>query len=392
MLLPDPLAQLASTLSKIGRTRVGRDLTVNPPIQRASTLLFDEADGLFSDANRTYGLEGLSVHDCLKGALLAVEGGAGCTLAPSGLAACTLALLAATRSGDEVLITDSVYRPTRRFADGLLSRFGVTARYFDPACGAQIDSLIQPNTRLIWLESPGSITFEVQDIPAITSVARPRGVLTAIDNTWSAGVFFKPFEHGVDLSIQALTKYQAGHADVLMGSVIGASADVAEQVAACNLMLGMGVSPDDAYLVLRGLRTMPVRLAQQGASALKVAHWLSAQAAVSSVLHPALPGAPGHALWARDFTGASGVFGFTLAQAWPDQAVSRFMSDLSLFGIGASWGGFESLIVPGDRMMARSATRWQASGPLFRLSIGLEDPNDLIADLDAGLAQLSLPL
>jgi cystathionine beta-lyase len=329
----------------------------------------------------------MAIHDALKDALLAVEGGAGATLAPSGLMACTLAILAFARDDSELLMVDSVYGPTRRFCDRMLKRLGVRTLYYDPRIGARIADLVTEKTCAVFLESPGSLTFEIQDVPAIAAAARARGVPTIIDNTWSAGLYFKPFDHGVDVSVQALTKYQAGHADVLVGAALSRTRELAERMRWAAKELGVGTSPDDAYLALRGMRTMAARLAQQSASALRIAEWLARRPEVARVLHPALPDFPDHALWKRDFTGASGLFGFVLKPV-AAESIARMLEGMSVMAMGFSWGGYESLITPSDPAIERTANPWRAEGPLLRLSVGLEHVDDLIADLEAGLGRL----
>ncbi len=382
------------TLSEATRTIVagkgakGSGGGVHPPIQRCSTLLIERYGDLYRDDLQTYGLEGMEVHRVLKSSLMEIEGGADATLAPSGLAACTLAILAMTQAGGHVLTPDSVYGPTRRFCDTLGRRFGIETTYYDPRIGSGIDALIQPNTTLVWLESPGSLTFEVQDAPAIAAAARARGVATAIDNTWSAGVFFKPFDHGIDLSIQALTKYQGGHADILVGAVLARTPALGRRVAAANKQLGLGVSPDDAWLVVRGLKTMHARLAIHDANARSLARWLEARLEVDSVLHPALESHPDHALWARDFTGAGGLFGVVLKPVAEERLVAM-LEGYRLFKMGFSWGGFESLIIPCDPQLTRTASRAAFAGPLLRLQVGLEALDDLKADLEDGFARLT---
>lgn len=365
------------------------DGAVNPPVQRVSTILLSKVSELYGADIQTYGLEGMAVHRTLEQALIEIEGGAAVQLVPSGLAACTLPFFALCKAGDHVLVSDSVYGPTRRFCDRLLKNMGVDTTYFTPRIdAAALGDLIRPNTKLLFLESPGSLTFEIHDTKALTAIAQARGIKTAIDNTWSAGVFFKPFEHGVDISIQALTKYQAGHADVLMGAILSADKTIAAQIKQTAKDIGFGVSPDEAYLALRGLRTMHVRLKQHDATARDVASWLAAQPEVARVLHPALPGSPDHALWKRDFTGAAGLFGVVLKPC-TDAQLAAMLEGYKHFGLGFSWGGYESLVIPCDPQVKRVAEAWRAEGPLLRYSIGLETTADLIADLEAGFARLA---
>lgn len=380
--------RVETRLALAGRDPSRHDGAVNPAIHRATTLVIDDTADLYNTPKKTYALEGMAVQEALKDALLAIEGGAAATLAPSGLGACTLALLTIARAGGELLVVDSVYGPTRRFCNTVLHRLGVRTTYFDPHIGGDIAGLINDNTCGVFLESPGSITFEVQDIPAIAAVAQARSVPTILDNTWSAGLYYKPFEHGIDLSVQALTKYQAGHADAFMGAVLSATPQMGERVKATYKQLGLGASPDDAYLVLRGMRSMSVRLERQAASGLQVARWLETRPEVARVIHPALPSHPDHAIWKRDFTGAAGVFGAVLKTVDEARLKAMFES-YALFSMGFSWGGYESLIIPCDDNITRTAKPWKAEGPLVRLSIGLEHPDDLIADLTAGFARLA---
>ena len=358
---------------------------VNPPVQRASTVLLADAASLYGGDAPSYGRGGLGVQASLEAALCELEHAETAKVFSSGAAAITAALMTVLSAGDEVLVTAGAYAPTRRFCEGMLTRFGVTPRAFAPDASAEaVLAMIGPATRAIFLESPASLTFELQDVAAIAAGARERGVLTLIDNTWGAGVLFKPLDHGVDLSIQALTKYASGGSDVFMGSVAVRDPKLGERLVQTGWDTGWAVSPDDCYTVLRSLRTLPVRLARHGASALEVAHWLQAQPEVARLLCPALPGCPGHALWARDFSGANGLFGLVL-QPGPARAAAAFLDALRVFGLGFSWGGFESLAVSGDPQVRNPARGWKADGALMRLHVGLEAPADLIADLRRGL-------
>ncbi|HEX6375290.1 MAG TPA: cystathionine beta-lyase [Allosphingosinicella sp.] len=379
-----------TNLAHGGRREEWRGRVVNPPVHRASTILFDSVAELRAAAPEFgkpyYGLHGTPTQWALSEALTELEpGAAGTMLYSSGLAAVTAALLTMLSAGDELLMTDSVYGPTRRFCDGLLKRYGVATHYYDPLAGAGIAALIGERTRAIFLESPGSLTMEVQDVPAICAAAKARGVATLLDNTWATPFFFPALAAGVDLSILAGTKYVGGHADVMLGSVT-ANADWFGKLERTSWDLGQSVSPDDAWLGARGLRTMGVRLRRHEASALAIARWLKAQPQVAAVLHPALADCPGHELWLRDFKGSSGLFSFVL-KGGDDAARTRFIDGLELFGIGYSWGGYESLVVPADPERVRTATRWRAEGPMVRLHIGLEDVDDLIEDLAAGLSR-----
>ncbi|WP_338427160.1 cystathionine beta-lyase [Sphingopyxis kveilinensis] len=375
-----------------GDPRLGGGV-VNPPVWRASTILYDSIADLKARGHAThdklyYGRRGTPTVWALADALTAMEPGAeGTLLYPSGVAANSAGLLALLSPGDHLLMVDSAYEPTRAFCDGMLARLGVTTTYYDPLVGAGIAELIRPETRLIFLESPGSLTFEVQDVPAITRVARARGVLTMIDNTWATPLLFPALAHGVDVAMMSLTKYVGGHSDAMMGSLTATRA-VWPKLRSAAYQLGQSVSPDDCALMLRGLRTLDVRMQRHGENGLAVAKWLAGRAEVGRVLHPALAGDPGHAIWSRDFAGTSGLFGFTLKGA-DEGARTRFVDSLSHFGIGFSWGGYESLIVPADPASLRTATRWSDPDPLVRVSIGLEDPADLIADLERGFAAMA---
>jgi len=363
---------------------------VNPPVWRASTILFDNVAHLRSAGHDMhqrlfYGRKGTPTAWALADALTALEpGAAGTMLYPSGVAAIAGALLALLKPGDQLLMVDSAYDPTRSMCDGLLADFGIETVFYDPLIGAGIDALITDRTAAIFLESLGSLTFEVQDVPAIVAVAKARDIPTLIDNSWATPLFFPALAMGVDIAILACTKYIVGHSDVMMGSVT-ANARWWPKVRGRAWGLGQVVSPDDAALTLRSLRTLAVRLDRHQASARILADWLAARPEVARVLHPALPDCPGHAAWARDFRGSSGLFSFVLAGGGEAERAA-FIDALRLFGIGYSWGGFESLALPVDPARYRTARPWQAEGPVVRLHIGLEEPADLIADLESGLA------
>jgi cystathionine beta-lyase len=364
---------------------------VNTPVVRASTVIFDsiaamrDADRAMKKNEKTlyYGRRGTPTHWTLQEAITDLAGGADTVLTPSGLSACTLAILGSVKSGDHILVTDSVYEPTRIFCEGFLKSFGVETTYFDPLIGGDVGSLIKTNTRLVFCESPGSLTFEIQDIPAIAAAAHRRGAKVAVDNTWASPVFCRPLALGADLSVEAATKYIVGHSDAMMGAITG-TAEAIAGVQKASGGIGIAVSPDDVYLATRGLRTLAVRLRRHEENALKVARWLQTQAEVKRILYPALPNDPGHAIWKRDFQGASGLFGVVFKQSTVE-AVAAFIDSMDLFPLGFSWGGFESLIAPFTPM--RTARPWAEPVPGIRLHIGLEDPGDLIADLERGLAR-----
>lgn len=362
--------------------------TVNPPVQRGSTVLLSSAAALYDSHQPTYGRQGLSAQNALTDALDALEGAAGTCLYPSGLAAVTGVMMALLKTGDEILVTDGVYAPTRRFCAQVLKAFGVRTRYFAPdASPAEVMAMTSEATRLILLESPASLTFEMQDTPAIAKAARDRGVLTAIDNTYGAGLIFKPLSHGVDVSIQALTKYVGGHSDLFMGSASASDPAILRRLRAGVLNIGWAVSPDDAYQMHRGLRTLALRMEQHAACTLEVAAWLQDRPEVAEIFCPSLPGSAGHALWKRDFTGGNGLFAFTLKPV-SEASVHAFLDALNLFGLGFSWGGFESLAIHCDPQLAFRQSPPTLAGPLIRLHVGLEAPQDLIADLEQGLAAL----
>ncbi|MFZ0844186.1 MAG: cystathionine beta-lyase [Pseudolabrys sp.] len=363
---------------------------VNPPVYHASTVLYPTGEDQVAHRSRyQYGRRGTPTSEALENALTEIEGPgcAGVALLPSGLAAISTALLAVAGSGDHVLITDSVYRPTRNFCDGVFKRMGVETTYYDPLIGADIAKLFKPNTRLVFVEAPGSQSFEMQDIPAIAKVAHDKGALVLMDNTWATPLYFRAFEKGVDLSIQAGTKYIGGHSDIMFGCVSANAVTLPALKTTMNTM-GLCVGPDDIYLALRGLRTMAVRLARHNESGLRVARWFEQRPEVAHVLHPALESDPGHAIWKRDFTGACGLFSIVL-KPMSEKAVYAFMNELTLFGMGYSWGGFESLVILFDCAEYRTATPWAPGGPTLRFHIGLEDPGDLIADLEGGFAAMA---
>ncbi|WP_158046339.1 cystathionine beta-lyase [Skermanella pratensis] len=365
---------------------------VNPPVYHASTVLFptvaalEEAGHSFDGVR--YGRIGTPTSQAFEATVARLEGGFKAVTAPSGLAAISTALLAFVSAGDHILVTDSVYGPTRLFCSDMLKRLGVEAEFYDPLAGAGIERLIRPNTRVVFLESPGSLTFEVQDVPAIADAARKSGAVVMIDNTWATPLFFKPFDHGVDLSIHAATKYMVGHSDAMLGVITAGTEEVWNRLKRNAVQLGTCAGPDDIYLGLRGLRTMGARLRQHQDTAIALARWLQARPEVVRVLHPALPDDPGHALWRRDFTGACGLFAIELKPC-SAAAVAAFLDGMELFGMGYSWGGYESLILPIHPEKLRTATRWRSDGPMIRLHAGLEDPSDLIADLDQGFARLA---
>ncbi|PZU84177.1 MAG: cystathionine beta-lyase [Chelatococcus sp.] len=378
------------------RTRLvlaGRDPSdsygfVNPPIVRGSTVVYPNTeDFLARKARYTYGTQGNPTIDALIAACNTIEGGAGTVVTPSGLLACTLPFLAFLSAGDHVLVTDSVYRPTRNFCETLLKRMGVETTYYDPSVGADIAGLFKPNTKAVWTEAPGSQTFEMQDIPAIVAAAHARDILVMMDNTWATPLFFDSHRAGVDITVQAGTKYYAGHSDVLIGTISARTPELYKQLRASWEQLGLIIAPEDAFLTLRGMRTMAIRLKEQMPAGLEMARWLQQRPEIARVMHPGLPEDPGHALWKRDFTGCSSLFAIEFAPV-SMKALAAMLDGLTLFGMGASWGGYESLVLPFDCRSYRTATTPSFEGPTVRLHIGLEDLDDLKADLDAGFARL----
>jgi cystathionine beta-lyase len=377
----------ATAVVLAGRTPFEFEGFVNTPIFRGSTVLSPTVEQFLGHKGRyVYGRRGTPTTDALSDALRTLEGGAGVVLTPSGLSAITTAILSVVKSGDHILVTDSAYNPTRVFCNTVLAKLGVETTYYDPVIGSGIESILKPNTRAIFLEAPGSLSFEMQDVPAITAIAKKHDAVTIMDNTWATPIYFKPHEFGIDLSLEAGTKYLGGHADANLGWV-SATEKYWTQLKDTHGNLGLCPGPEDVFLSLRGLRTLAVRLERHMTSGLKIAQWLKARPEVARVLHPALEGDPGHAIWKRDFKGACGLFSIVL-KPYSAEALAGFVEGLELFGIGASWGGFESLAIPFDCSKMRSATKWQPEGPAVRLHIGLEDPDDLIADLEHGLAKL----
>ncbi|HTV36182.1 MAG TPA: cystathionine beta-lyase [Xanthobacteraceae bacterium] len=387
---PRPPRQAATRVVTGGRDPASNYGFVNPPVYHASTVLYPSAeDFLAHRARYQYGRRGTPTTEALEGALADLEGPqcAGVALLPSGLAAISAALLAAVKAGDHILVTDSAYGPTRNFCEQILKRFGVATTYYDPLIGARIAELFQDNTRAVYLEAPGSLSFEMQDVGAIAKVAHDKGALVLMDNTWATPLYFRPLDHGVDLVIQAGTKYIGGHSDVMLGTV-SANAAAVNALKTTVRLTGLCEGPDDVYLGLRGVRTLAVRLERHFKSGLAVAHWLQQRPEVLRLLHPAMPGDPGHAIWKRDFTGASGLFSMVLKPV-PQKAVHAFLDTLTLFGIGASWGGYESLAIPFDCAPLRTVTRWAPGGPTVRFHIGLEAVEDLLADLERGFAAMA---
>jgi cystathionine beta-lyase len=373
-----------------GRDTKAQKGFVNPAVFHGSTVLYPTAEDLHAHRSEfQYGRHGTPTTRALQDVLMALEGPqcAGVGLAPSGLAAITTTLLSVLKAGDHLLVCDNVYRPSRNFCNGMLARYGVEITYFDPLIGGGIESLFKPNTKAVLIEAPGSQSFEMPDIPAIAAVAHARGALVIDDNTWATPLYHRSLDQGVDISMQAATKYIGGHSDIMFGT-ISANEKAWPLLAEGIRLLGVCAGPDDVFLALRGVRTLSVRLAQHHKSGLDMARWLAARPEVAKVLHPALESHPGHAIWKRDFTGASGLFSIVLKPA-PQQAVDAMLDTVKLFGMGFSWGGFESLVIPFDCDLYRTATKWAPGGPTLRFHIGLENVDDLKADLDRGFAALN---
>lgn len=380
-------------LGRVARERAAKG-PVNPDLQRASTILFKSVRE-FEDAQRTrtgrnalyYGTYGTETTFAFTDAMAALEGGYGAIAVSSGLAAIIAMLQTFVKRGEHLLVPDSVYGPVRFACDGVLRELGIETTYYEPTIGKEIEAQIRPNTRLLYLESPGSMTFEIQDVPALVAVAKARGIPTAIDNTWATGYLFDAFAHGVDVSINAATKYVAGHSDVVLGAIVSTE-QYFPKLRKTVAELGYSASPDDCWLALRGLRTLGVRLRAHFARTLPIAQRLAEHPDVEAVLYPALPGAPGHEIWKRDFSGACGLFSFAFQPRVPEERAIAFVERLKLFSIGASWGGFESLALLLRPGLIRTLPAWKSRGPLVRLHVGLEDPDDLLADIGAALDAL----
>jgi len=370
---------------------------VNPPVERASTVVFDSVKEMkHATANKAnkvlfYGRRGTSTSFAFSDAMTELEGGAGCALYPSGTAAITNAILSFIKTGDHILMVDTAYEPTRDFCDKMLVNLGVETTYYDPMVGRDIEKLIRPNTRIIFLESPGSLTMEVQDVPGIAEVAHQHGCIVMLDNTWASPINFQPFEHGVDISIQAATKYVVGHSDVMLGTATATQA-YWPQLRENSYLMGQCTSPDDLYLAMRGIRTLGVRMKQHQENALKVANWLAEREEVETILHPAFASCPGNEFFLRDFTGSNGLFSFVLNRG-NQQALTELLDGMEHFKMGYSWGGYESLILGVSSLASmRTATTWPYQYPLVRLHIGLEDVDDLIEDLEKGFERLNAAL
>lgn len=386
-------------LVNAGRSKKWTNGVVNPPIQRASTVVFDSVaeknQATVNRANKTlfYGRRGTHTHFAFQEAMVEIEGGVGCALFPCGAAAIANSILSFVQTGDHILMVDTCYEPTRDFCEKIMKKMGIETTYYPPTIGEGIRTLIQPNTKVLFTESPGSITMEVQDIPTLARVAHEHNIIVMLDNTWAAGVNFSPFEHGVDISIQAATKYIVGHSDVMLGTAI-ANEKCWDQLREQSYLMGQCVSPDDAYLGLRGLRTLDVRLRQHAQNSLAIAHWLAEQPEVDHVRHPALETCPGHEFYQRDFTGGNGLFSFVLKSS-DTKATTALLDGMQHFSMGFSWGGFESLILanePKSFDSLRTVAHPHFAGTLIRVHIGLEDVDDLIADLKAGLERYSAQL
>lgn len=381
-----------SQVVSAGRAPEKHSGVVNPPVYHASTVLFPTVAAL-RKAIRTpfegvyYGRIGTPTSFAFEEAITELEGGHRTVSVSSGLAAITIALMATLKGGDHLLMVDTTYNPTRKFCETTLAHSGIETTFYDPLVGANIADLIRPETKVIYLESPGSLTFEIQDVAAIAGVARDRGILTIMDNTYATPLFFQPFKHGVDVIVHAATKYIAGHADAMLGAIVTRDKKTFDAIKTMAVALGNSAGAEELFLGLRGLRTLSVRLARHQETGIKLAKWLAARPEVARVIHPALPGDANHELWKRDFSGANGLFAMILRPA-SDAAICAMLDGMKHFGMGFSWGGFESLILPVEPWISRTATRWAETGPYIRLHAGLEDVEDLIADLEAGFERL----
>jgi cystathionine beta-lyase len=379
-------------LTHAGRHPEAQHGAVNPPVYHVSTVTFPTVEALEAASRKPlegvyYGRHGTPTTFAFEEAVAELEGAERAIAFPSGLGALAGSLMAFVQAGDHILLSDSAYYPTHKICEQFLKRFGVETTYYDPMIGAGISALIKPKTKIVFVEAPGSLTFEVQDVPAIAAAAHAAGAIVILDNTWSAGYFFEAFKHGVDVSVQAATKYLSGHSDAMLGTVATSQA-LYERIKATMVSLGYSAAPDDCYLGLRGLRTLGVRMPRHQETGLKLARWLKARPEVDRILHPAFPDCPGHEIWKRDFTGASGLFGVVLKD-FPKAAVTAMLDGLEHFAMGYSWGGFESLILPTDPAPLRTANKWPYKTPMLRISAGLEDADDLIADLEKGFARLN---
>jgi len=376
-----------------GRDPAAHAGIVNPPVYHASTVLFPSVAALREAMKKPfegvyYGRIGTPTSAAFEEALTEMEGGYRAVSLPSGLAAITTVLLATLKAGDHLLMVDTAYNPTRKFCEGPLKELGIETTFYDPLMGARIAALLRPETKAVYLESPGSLTFEIQDVPAIAAAAKERGVATIMDNTWATPLYFQPIRHGVDFVVQAATKYITGHSDAMLGAVVARNEAGFHRLKAMAVALGLCAGVQELFLGLRGLRSLAARLARHQETALTLARWLQKRPEVTRVIHPALPGDPNHELWIRDFTGANGLFAMILKPV-PDAAVVAMLDGMKLFGMGFSWGGYESLILPVDPWISRSATTWSEKAPYIRIHAGLEHPDDLIADLEAGFERLN---
>ncbi len=381
-------------LTEAGRDPASNHGIINPPVYHASTVTFPtvadlERIGKEPFKHVYYGRYGTPTAFAFEDAICQLEGANHCVTVPSGMASISVTLTALLKAGDHVLMVDNVYAPTRKFCDVFLKRYGVQTTYYDPMIGSGITELIKPETKIVFTEAPGSLTFEVQDIPAIAEAAHAAGALVVMDNTWSGGLYFQPFEKGVDISLQAATKYIVGHSDAMLGTISTKDETLYETIKWNAIGLGSCAGPDDIYLGLRGIRSLSARLARHQENALTVASWLKNRDEVATVLHPAFPECPGHEIWKRDFTGSSGLFAMVLKGGYSNEALTAMLDGMRHFPMGYSWGGFESLMIKADPQGVRSATHWPHEGRTLRLHIGQEDPDDLIADLEKGLERLN---